>query len=241
MSRAHSPSTGRLVTRTGLGCSAGGQPASRLTRSADGGARNAGVPAGVRAGSAAGRDPWFGYLTDRCLFCPPLFPTSRKGQLPNKACSVKAAATAVGCSPQRFSSLYAHDGGTPTDVNAGVPEVIPFPQGGHGQAMAARNHMQLGDPRRLLETFKALAAERHHLLNYRSLVLLPACTGVAARKAECATFQALGWDGDMRPRSARPRCMGPLPRPPQRRRTRPALGGPVPCGLATSESHRRVT
>ena len=64
----------------------------------------------------------------------------------------------------------------------------------------------------------------------------------AARKAGCATFQASGWDGDTRPRPARPRLMG-LPRPPQRHRIRPAFGGasPVLTGQTRVTSPCHVT
>ena len=103
----------------------------------------------------------------RCLVCPPLFPTTQKGPggatvVTNKACSpsrtsdcIKEAVAAAGCTSKRFSGVSARKGGISTAIDAGVPEPILFLQSGHGQAKAARNYMQLGDPRRLLETFEA--------------------------------------------------------------------------------------
>jgi hypothetical protein len=103
----------------------------------------------------------------RCLLCPPLFPTTQKGPggatvVTQKACSpsrasdcIKEVVSAAGCSSKRFSGVSARKGGISTAIDAGVPEAILFLQSGHGQAKAARNYMQLGDPRRLLETFEA--------------------------------------------------------------------------------------
>ena len=103
----------------------------------------------------------------RCLLCPPLFPTTQKGPggrtvVTDVACSpqrasgcIKACAEAAGCASSRFSGVSARKGGISTAIDAGVSEAILFLQSGHGQAKAARNYMQLGDPRRLLETFDA--------------------------------------------------------------------------------------
>jgi len=103
----------------------------------------------------------------RCPLCPPLFPTTQKGPggatvATQKACSpsrasdcIKEVVSAAGCSSKRFSGVSARKGGISTAIDAGVPEAILFLQSGHGQAKAARNYMQLGDPRRLLETFEA--------------------------------------------------------------------------------------
>ena len=103
----------------------------------------------------------------RCLVCPPLFPTTKKGRggvsvATSKACSpqrasdsIKAAVLAAGCAAGRFSGVSARKGGLSTAIDAGVSESILFLQSGHGQAKAAHNYMHLTDPRRLLETFDA--------------------------------------------------------------------------------------
>ena len=103
----------------------------------------------------------------RCTLCPPLFPTTQKGQggftvVSSKACSpqrisdiIKYAAKAAGCGSQRFSGVSARKGGLSTAIDAGVPEAILFLQSGHGQAKAARNYIHMQEPRRLLETYEA--------------------------------------------------------------------------------------
>lgn len=103
----------------------------------------------------------------RCAVCWPLFPRTVRGagnvvlathkplsrQMVSD--SIKAAVTAAGACPRRFSGISARKGGISTAIEAGVGEDILYLQSGHGVSKAGRPYMHIRDPARLLETFAA--------------------------------------------------------------------------------------
>ena len=99
----------------------------------------------------------------RCS-CRPLFPTTRcaeggvtvvTDQPASRSDWIRWAVTQAGGESHRLSGISARKGGISVAIDADVDEAILYLQSGHGQALPAREYMQICAPGRFLETFEA--------------------------------------------------------------------------------------